>query len=647
MKINPDGTSIATGGEDGIVKIWSRNGINRSNLASCGSVITSINWDCTGKYIMFTHGGMVTVRSSSYKQDQTQFRAHRRLITSSDWDPATNEIITGSEDRYARIFDTDGRTLAESKQYEFAVSSVCFISSLKLCLIGTANQLYLTDNRLRPLGSIQVPAGSSMIASNNLPRALIAGNGTCNLVTVVGKKIVYRDCEIIAENPKQITVYDLKNGVSETLQFQDSLINFYLNFNNLIATTLQKIYIYKCGQWSTPVLVDIKEPPRAIVQSQTMFALISLSGVQIIGYDGRTISRINDTRVKWDLLSSDMVAVSPAIFAAINPDGRKHIFAFSTSTGQMITADPLSHPSDIRCIRTNQATTQNKARFGFVNANGDLTVCRFVASNPRLPPSIETEKLANFVDDFQWHTNHDIILARCGDKLTVYSCPSAAFFTPELMPMLKNELRMLFDGAEIISFDGIHIFIKAKDGAICASSISPFLVMIYEAVELHRNWKVVLQICRSMNDQNLWAVCAACAVQAGDVDAAQEAYAALSLVDRVMFLGKIKKMKSPAERNAMIAVLQGRATEAEEILIQGGCIFRAVKMNISMHRWDRALAIAKRTNKFIEVVAAYRTKYIKDMGIDETDQEFIKIGEVDMDSVKSIVKKEEEAEYGE
>jgi hypothetical protein len=53
-------------------------------------------------------------------------------------------------------------------------------------------------------------------------------------------------------------------------------------------------------------------------------------------------------------------------------------------------------------------------------------------------------------------------------------------------------------------------------------------------------------------------------------------------------------------------------------------------MNISMRRWERALAIAKRTNKFIEVVVAYRTKFIQDMGVEEIDPEFVKLGQIDM-----------------
>jgi intraflagellar transport protein 80 len=565
-------------------------------------------------------------------------------VTCSHWNRATNEILTGGEDRIARLFDTDGKLIAESIPCDFAVTSVAFLPAAKLCLIGTANRLYLTDNRLRPLNTITVVAGAAICASIDQPRGLVAGNGIVTLVAVIGKKIVYRDCEVFAESPRKLTVFDLKNGVSENIQFTECIVDFYLNFNNLIVATQSKVQIYKSGQWSTPVIVDTKEVARVIVQSLTMFAFIGSSAVQIIGYDGRPISRITDTRVKWDLLSADSVAISPAVLVAISPDGRKHIFAFSASTGQMITAEPFSHASEIRCVRTNQATTQSKSRFGFLNANGDLTVCRFLTTNPRIPPTIEAQKLSNFVDEFVWHSTHDLILARTHEKLTVWCAPSAVFFTAELMPNLKCDVRLLFDAAEISAFDGTHAFVIAKDGAFCVVPVSPFLIMMHEAVEVHRNWKVVLQVCRAINEQYLWAVCAACAVQAGDIDSAQEAYAALSLIDRVMFLAKVKKLKSPAAQNAMIAVLQGRVNEAEDILIQGGCIFRAVKMNISLGRWERALAVAKRSNKFLEVVAAYRTKFIKDMGIEETNQEFVKLGQVEMSKVAALVKQEKEQE---
>jgi intraflagellar transport protein 80 len=192
----------------------------------------------------------------------------------------------------------------------------------------------------------------------------------------------------------------------------------------------------------------------------------------------------------------------------------------------------------------------------------------------------------------------------------------------------------------------MHAFVRAKDGALSMIPISPFLIMLHEAVEIQRNWKAVLQVYRALAEESLWAVCAACAVQAGEVDAAQEAYAALTMIDRVLFLEKVKKLKSPAARNAMVGVLQGRPNEAEEILIQGGCTFRAVKMNIALCRWDRALTLAKRLNKFVEVVAAYRTKFLKDLSIEETDPAFQKLGAVELARVKHIIQEEKAKEIG-
>jgi intraflagellar transport protein 80 len=292
--INPDGSSIASAGEDGLVKVWSRVGVLRSPLANCGTAITSCSWDSTGQYLMFTSGGNVTIRSVSFKQDQNQFRAHRRLIICSAWNRSTNEILTGGEDRTARLYDTDGRLLAESAPCEFAISSVAFIPALKLCMIGTANRLYLTDGRLRTLHTVQVAAGSTIYASIDQPRALIGGNGTVTLVAITGKKLVHRDCEVTGETPRKLILCDLKNGATESLQFSESIVDFFIDFNNLIVETQTKLQIYKCGQWTTPVIVDTKESARVIAQSATMFVYIAGSGAQVIGYDGRVITRITD-----------------------------------------------------------------------------------------------------------------------------------------------------------------------------------------------------------------------------------------------------------------------------------------------------------------------------------------------------------------
>jgi hypothetical protein len=45
---------------------------------------------------------------------------------------------------------------------------------------------------------------------------------------------MFRDSENLADSPKKLIIFDLKNGVSDTLQFAEFIIDFHLNFNHLV-----------------------------------------------------------------------------------------------------------------------------------------------------------------------------------------------------------------------------------------------------------------------------------------------------------------------------------------------------------------------------------------------------------------------------
>jgi hypothetical protein len=118
---------------------------------------------------MFTYGWTITVRSASFKQDQTQFRAYRRLVTCSTWNRASDELITGPEDWIACIFDADGWMLADLAACGFAASPAAFLPPAELCLIRTANCLSLTDDRILLLNPIAVAAGAAICVSPTSP----------------------------------------------------------------------------------------------------------------------------------------------------------------------------------------------------------------------------------------------------------------------------------------------------------------------------------------------------------------------------------------------------------------------------------------------------------------------------------------------
>jgi hypothetical protein len=91
------------------------------------------------------------------------------------------------------------------------------VPSAKLCLIKTVNRLSLMDNRLCLLNAIPVPTGAVICVSPDQPQVIVAGNGTAAVVVVVRKKLVFRDSDISADSSRKVIVFDLKNGVSDTL----------------------------------------------------------------------------------------------------------------------------------------------------------------------------------------------------------------------------------------------------------------------------------------------------------------------------------------------------------------------------------------------------------------------------------------------
>lgn len=65
--------------------------------------------------------------------------------------------------------------------------------------------------------------------------------------------------------------------------------------------------------------------------------------------------------------------------------------------------------------------------------------------------------------------------------------------------------------------------------------------------------------------------------------------------------------------------------EAERILLQASppLIYRAIKVNLNLFRWNRALDLAIKHKQHVETVLAYRQKYLDEFERDETDQRFL------------------------
>lgn len=70
----------------------------------------------------------------------------------------------------------------------------------------------------------------------------------------------------------------------------------------------------------------------------------------------------------------------------------------------------------------------------------------------------------------------------------------------------------------------------------------------------------------------------------------------------------MKQIPTEEGRNAELALYRRRPDEAESILIQAGLVYRAIKLNVKLFRWDRALDLAQQYKQHIDTVLWYRVK---------------------------------------
>merc|ERR1711998_513815 len=100
----------------------------------------------------------------------------------------------------------------------------------------------------------------------------------------------------------------------------------------------------------------------------------------------------------------------------------------------------------------------------------------------------------------------------------------------------------------------------------------------------------------------------------------------------------IKRIPSEEGRNAELALYR-RCPEAEQILLQARppLIYRAIKMNIRLSRWNRALELAIKHQKHVDTVLGYRQKYLQQLSKIETDKRFDQysreVGEINWDAI--------------
>lgn len=91
------------------------------------------------------------------------------------------------------------------------------------------------------------------------------------------------------------------------------------------------------------------------------------------------------------------------------------------------------------------------------------------------------------------------------------------------------------------------------------------------------------------------------------------------------YIQYIKAIPSEEGKQAELALYRRHPEEAERILLQASppLVYRAIRLNINLFRWARALDLALKHKVHVDTVLAYRQKYLQSFEREETNQKFL------------------------
>ena len=470
-----DGSSLLTGGEDGMVKQWSRSGHLRSRLAQVNSAVTSVCWAPDEERFAFTHsrslqlqsigasansaataaGPASTSNNSSPSSGSRQWVAHSGPVLCSDWHPLSGSLLTGGEDGVYRLWSDEGELLHASRPFDFAVSAVRWAPSGRYFAVGAFNLLALCDAAGWTHSRQRVSTGTLTALDWTADGTHLAGGGSNGCVLLA--QLVQRSsdwqaftCRLSEKNSLIITDLGLGGGVAgaevadsvcvEELDFPSPVIEWSFAHSVLVVLTARACHVYKAPHFASACVVELKGAVELLLQSEKAFALIdSIRGVQLLSYDGKPLStlRLPPTVALAYMqphtvqMTGDVVVVAGrAGGGAIGGGGVIHVL--DALQGRKV-SESISHPHEVVQLACSQSGPLEERCVAFIDRHRELFVCS-LSRNAVSSPSSSTLtplRVASNVDDCRWNDSHEVLSCISEGQVRAFFLPHAHAIDPD------------------------------------------------------------------------------------------------------------------------------------------------------------------------------------------------------------------------
>lgn len=291
-----------------------------------------------------------------------------------------------------------------------------------------------------------------------------------------------------------------------------------------------------------------------------------------------------------------------------------HVFDLLPGASRQEDAYQIKHKQLITDICVNRIGNVDDQYLVFIDMNRDLYLSVIRNGN-----DYSLHKIGTQVTSVMWSSECNVLVGLHDSCYSIWYCPGEACSDPSLVSLTT----LSFDTSEfgknisLVSFDGLTINFCAS-GTRFTVTTKIYCILIHKLV-MENQWDKALKICRMGQSVLLWACLAALSSKRNQLEISEEAYSSALQIDKVDYMKYVKKL-SENEQMAENVVMNGaRIEEAETILLHNRKISEAIQFCLRLHRWNKALEIAEKHSKDIDLVLQERVKYMQALNRDETD----------------------------
>lgn len=642
---NFDGSALITAGEDGQIKIWSKSGMLRSTLASQGFPVYSVAWGPDSDRILYTSGRQLVIKPLQPSAKVIQWKAHEGVILKVDWNSVNDLIISGGEDCKYKVWDSFGRLLHTSPPHDYPVTSLSWAPDGEVFAMGSFNTLRLCDKTGWSY-ALEKPNTGSVISlawsADGTQLAGSCGNGHVIFAHIVEQHWEWMNFVITLTKRRTMQVLNVVNEAVDVLEFRDRVIKASLAFGHLVVATSLQCYVYNSKNWNTPLIFDLKEGTVSlIVQAEKHFLLVDGAGLYIFSYEGRLVSSPKFPGMRADILNAQGISLSNDTIALRDKSDEKVIYLFDALTGKAFgDGKPLTHKMEVVDIAMDQCGPLKERKIAFIDKNRDLylTSVQYAGREPKIC------KIGSMVLCMAWNDSANILCGIQDNQFTVWYYPSVVFVDRELLPhtLYVKEGSEFARSPHILSYVGTKVTLRQGDGSLVYSTVPPYPAILHDYSSSAR-WEDALHLCQFAKDQSLWACLAGMSMASKELTTAETAYAAIGELPRVQYINFIKEQSSKESSLAHMLLFSGQVQEAEAVLLQAGLIYQAIRVNIDLFNWERALELAVKHKTHVDTVLAFRERFLHKFGRKETNKRFLQYAEgveVDWEKIQGKIEME-------